>query len=228
MRDGAGERPPCYFQQWVRGESCSAVYVAAGGRSIMLGVTRQLLGGSKAAENALAYAGSLGPLSIPGTVRRQFLAIGQTLAGSFALAGLFGVNAVVNGGTVYPVEVNPRYTASTEVLERALRIHAVQFHVDSCRHGQLPRGEFVSNRVCGKAIVYARADITVPAEFVDFATKQIERTDWPDLADVPGAGTRIAAGLPVATVLVEASDTMTAEALLAERAQEIERRLYRP
>ena len=162
----------------------------------------------QAAEHALAYAGSLGPLSIPGTVRCQFLAIGQTLAGSFALAGLFGVDAVVDGGTVYPVEVNPRYTASTEVLGCRLRIHAVQFHVNFCRHGQRPRGEFASNRVCGKAIVYARADITVPAEFVDFATKQIERTDWPDLADFPAAGTRIAAGLPVATVLVEASDTI--------------------
>ena len=43
--------------------------------------------------------------------------MGAALADVFDLCGLFGVDGVVRGNRFWPVEINPRYTASMEVLE---------------------------------------------------------------------------------------------------------------
>ena len=44
------------------------------------------------------------------------------------LRGLFGVDFVLRDGIPWPVEVNPRYTASVEVLEFAAGIRALTLH----------------------------------------------------------------------------------------------------
>ncbi|MEX0977627.1 MAG: ATP-grasp domain-containing protein, partial [Pirellulales bacterium] len=40
----ANRRHACYYQQFVEGAACSAAYVAARGRAVLLGITRQLIG----------------------------------------------------------------------------------------------------------------------------------------------------------------------------------------
>src|SRR5262249_25634739 len=62
-------------------------------------------------------------------------AIGRLLVKSLGLRGLFGVDFVLEGGRPWVVEVNPRYTASVEILELAghrsfLREHAAAFDRD--------------------------------------------------------------------------------------------------
>src|SRR5205085_2528059 len=64
------------------------------------------------------YAGSIGPLDC----RREALeSLGQTLVDAFALRGIFGVDFLFDGDRIRPVEVNPRYPASLEILERITR-----------------------------------------------------------------------------------------------------------
>ena len=45
--------------------------------------------------------------------------LGLDLARGCGLRGLFGVDFVLSEGVPWPVEINPRYTASVEVLEYA-------------------------------------------------------------------------------------------------------------
>jgi uncharacterized protein len=184
---------PMYFQQFVAGTPYAAVYVATRGNATLLGVTRQLI------DNAsFRYVGSIGPISSTGLLREVFTNIGQELATEFELVGLFGVDALVNATGVWPVEVNPRYTASVEVLERALGINAITLHMTACREGTLP-GHLPpsASRVAGKTIYFAENDFTIDEDL---------RNVIDNLADVPAVGTLIRKREPVVTVLREAND----------------------
>jgi len=232
-----------YLQQWVAGRPCSAVYVAAAGTATLLGISAQLIAVPWCGGQGFRYCGSLGPLRLsPATVAR-FRRIGDCLAASFALRGLFGVDAILTPREVWPVDVNPRYTASIEVLERALGVLAVQRHVAACRQeagGHELRGasgieqpsaersldakSLAAERHigwCGKVILYAPR----PEEARGAATHQEDALDgpaveiatdaagellaaatglWPDVADVPSAGTRIEPGHPICTLFAAA------------------------
>ena len=122
-----------YYQRFVDGTPCSGLYVAAAGRASLLGITQQLIGTPWTGTTGFRYAGSLGPLPVPDAVTDQFRALGNCVAAEFALSGLFGIDAILAEATVWPVEVNPRYTASVEVLERALGLAAIAHHVRACR-----------------------------------------------------------------------------------------------
>ena len=87
------------------------------------------------------------------------------MAGSWAIAfrrfgglrGVFGIDAIVRNGVPWPVEVNPRYTASVEVIEIADRA--------SCAHPLTP-GLFQTKRGGGskmaKGVYYAPRNVMIP------------------------------------------------------------------
>ncbi len=201
-------RSAFYFQQRIEGVSCSAVYLAAGGQVRLVGVTEQLLAGQRdetvvsatrlAGSGRFQYAGSIGPLPINNTLQRRFLDIGQVLADEFHLQGLFGADCVLAQEIPWPVEVNPRYTASVEILERAAGLPYVGWHVAACRDGHLPPVvPSTPVQLWGKAILYARRELVVQRCLTDHAASL---GGWPLLGDVPAVGSRIAAGQPILTV----------------------------
>jgi predicted ATP-grasp superfamily ATP-dependent carboligase len=195
-----------FFQRRVHGLPMSAVYVAAGGQARMLGATEQLLTG--AGDLPFQYIGSIGPIALSPSQYRRLLALGDLLAGQFQLSGLFGVDFVVDGDDVWTIEINPRWTASIEVLERTLAFNAVSLHVAGCRHAQLPdSGIQASGNSCGKMIVYVRRSTAVTADMVAALWERNRRHDWPAVADIPRAGTRLQIGDPVLTVFAESDKT---------------------
>src|SRR5262249_54766323 len=109
---------PVFYQEFIDGLSLAAIFCAHGARARLLGITRQLHGKPSA---PFAYVGSIGPWPVSSGVRARVAEVGEVLAASFCLAGLFGVDLILRGEVPWPVEVNPRYTASVEVLELALR-----------------------------------------------------------------------------------------------------------
>jgi len=190
-----------YFQQFISGEPCSAVYVAAGGRAVLLGVTRQLVGESWTGAGGLRYCGSIGPLELSNSVELQFTRIGTLLAEKFDLVGLFGIDAIVNDLGVWPVEVNPRYTASIEVLERASGFLAIDLHVTACDKGALPAtGRWSRSAVGGKATLFADSRLQIPPTITEILERE-SAAAWPSVADIPAAGTIVEAGWPILTIL---------------------------
>lgn len=209
--------PDHYLQQFIVGTSCSAVYLAARGDSVLLGITRQLDAARWTGAEGLRYCGSLGPLEVSADADAQFARIGQVLARDFDLVGLFGVDAVVNAEGVWPLEVNPRYTASVEILERAYEIHAVALHVAACRAGELPaRPTRVHGVQHAKAILFASRRFEVSAD-VHALDEQAARQQWPAWADLPRSGSVIEAGWPILTVFAAAdTDHAALEALQSQ------------
>ena len=120
---GRTARSSRYFQEQIEGLPASAVYIGTRDGAICLGVTRQLLGlswcGADRATDRFRYCGSIGPLKVSPSLARQFEELGTAIARSFALIGLFGVDAIIRDDEIWTIEMNPRYTASIEILERA-------------------------------------------------------------------------------------------------------------
>jgi len=223
-----GPQPQFYFQRLIDGDPCSALYVATGGRAVFLGATRQLVGAACTGATGFQYSGSLGPLVLPEGIMAEFQRIGDCLASRFELIGIMGVDAVIAENRVWPVEVNPRYTASVEVLERATNLKSIAMHVKACRDGDLPKslgGQH--NRYCGKAIVYAGKNVTVAERFVRFLERVNQRARQPAVADIPPAEQQITAGAPVVTVFAEADSLSSVRERLQSRVRRVRRMLYR-
>ncbi len=225
---GGNREADSYFQQFVEGTACSAVYVAAGRKAALLGVTRQLIGARWTGADGFRYCGSVGPLALSGDVAENFVQIGDVLADEFELAGLFGVDAIINSQGVWPVEVNPRYTASVEVLERALGIRAMELHVAACQAAELPPPHAVAlGSRCGKAILFATNRVEISADY-DSPANQAETCPWPALADIPARGTIIEPGWPILTVFSAGPSERAVLDALRRQAADFRSALARP
>ena len=128
------------------------------------------------------------------------------------------------GDVVWPVEVNPRYTASVEVFERAYGTTALTLHIAACR-GELPtsRAPNEAESTAGKAIVYATEHGRVPKAFGELVQQLDAGSQWPCLADIPDTGTRLQPGHPIATVLADGSSPTAVERRLRELASQVQR-----
>ncbi|HEX4145551.1 MAG TPA: ATP-grasp domain-containing protein [Pirellulales bacterium] len=230
-RGGASAAPHVYFQQRIEGEPCAAVFVAWAGQAVFLGATRQLLAGNSPTTDDFRYVGSIGPLALEPALRDTFQSVGQALATEFPLSGLFGVDAVVADRAVWPVEVNPRYTASVEILERAGRRSLLACHAAACT-GQsslavpVDAGRSGLETVWGKRILFARQDLEIGQWAADQFLASASGNSDPPVADIPAAGSLIARGRPILTVFARGDGPADAQSALAERVTSAERLLY--
>lgn len=205
-----------YFQQFIPGKPVAAAYVGLERRSLLLGVTRQLVGEPWLNAKPFQYCGSIGPLPMSETVRQQFERIGEILVSRFRLRGLFGMDAVMHNDVPYPVEVNPRYTASMEVLEYATGLQvfdrhrrAFEAHANSARD----RADEMISRdrgdIVGKAILFASREFVFPGMHPtrSLSPLPIAPNRMPAFADIPEPGTTIQSGWPVLTCFAEGQST---------------------
>jgi predicted ATP-grasp superfamily ATP-dependent carboligase len=223
---------PTYYQERIDGPSFSAVFVGERGGAKLLGVTTQLLGRPGA---PFAYRGSVGPCELGSAAERRIATLGRALAHEFRLIGLFGVDFILKDGHPWPVEVNPRLTASVEVLELALGRPSLAEHRRACDPTAPPApivpAEGIRSRVVGKAIVFAEGRCQFPATddlgdgrvagvtedgnpgpdrhdpgLPRTATRATRFFEVPEIADVPDPGVLFEASEPVLTVFATGHD----------------------
>ena len=200
-----------YLQQYLAGESCSAVFVGGRGHCRLLGVTRQLVGLPEFHAGEFSYCGSIGPLELNESDSVRWRRIGEVIAAEFNLTGLFGVDAIKRQDGIYPVEVNPRYTASVEALELVLDLQAVKLHCHACEGRPIEMESRAPRRFIGKAILFAPEDLV----FREFAQEGFS------IADVPARGAEIKQGHPVLTVMVTGTDVDSISGELKQAAQRV-------
>ncbi len=190
-----------YLQPFVEGTPISAVVHAHHGEATVLGVTRQIIGDARFGAQGFVYCGSVGPLPVPDSLRR----IASDLARRHALHGLLGIDAVLApDGQAWAVEVNPRYTASVEVVERAEDLHALS---------PAPAPGAAAPRCCGKAYVMARGHAQVGDLYEHLSTNEV--------ADVPAPGSVVSPGSPICTVLAQAPTLHAVERRLQALAETV-------
>lgn len=203
-----------------QGYPASAVFVLNGAHSMMLGVTQQLVGPALSGALPFQYAGSIHPCVLSEIALKQLANLQGLLANRLGLRGLVNVDLWIDGDRVSVLEVNPRYSASMELLERAtgqsaIARHAAVFGAD----GRMTPGGDAAPGAVGKLILFAKREVSITPEFSDWAFSE------GDLADIPLAGQTIQGGWPVLTLFSEGAHA-DAEALFARRVAHIEERLY--
>lgn len=217
-----------YFQEYIEGEPHAALYVGAGHRACFLGLTRQLIGESWLHARPFQYCGSIGPMPCDAVNGARLDDIGQVLAARFGLRGLFGVDGILRDGVFWPVEINPRYTASVEVLEYATGLKAVAAHRTAFLHGTLHQLALLPGGCIGKAILFARAPLVFPAEgpWTPLLHAPPPVDVLPAYADIPAAGSAIEARRPILTFFARGDSPEACEAALRQTAADLDRRLY--
>lgn len=191
-----------YLQEFIDGPTLSALFVSAGGAARLLGVARQEQGAPGA---PFLYRGSVGPWPAPESVAAKLARLGDLLAAEFALVGLFGVDFIHKGGEPWPIEVNPRYTASVEVLELAAGRAFLTDHLRARVRGELPdEGSPSPTSVVGKRVLYASRLVRFPEVSIPQFPRDVFQ--FPPIVDIPHPGSLIQPGEPIMTVLAKGRD----------------------
>ena len=209
-----------YLQERILGLPGSIVFAADGRRAVTLGLSRQLVGDSRVGASGFRYCGSmLASPAVPLFPNQEQLmegasALAATVTREFGLVGLNGLDFIARNGVPYPIEVNPRYCASMELVERSTGICLFEVHARASE-GELPEPPVLNDRVHGKAIVFARHDVRLGN-----TRCWIGRSS---LADVPRSGETIRRGHPICTVFAEARTEQACLQRLTRRAAGIYR-----
>lgn len=243
---------PLFCQKWLSGPSVTAIYLSSLNQVQLIGVTKQLVGERSFHARSFSYCGSIGPLPLEENLSDKFLVLGNTLSRTFGLRGIWGLDCVLSNSTPYAIEINPRWSASLEVIERALNLDVFTQHVNACEQAShsvafaqnvnshanplLQPSSFTNNLVrttpcVGKAILYADRDRVAPEPSAWFRTFDLKYPEtktttnyniFPYVADIPNKGELLRQGQPMLTLMV-AGNTLK---LVEKRLQHIARVLY--
>src|SRR5262249_18732631 len=155
-----------YVQELIDGAPCSMVFVAASGRAVPIGFSRQLIGDEAFGSSGFRYCGNL--LTAAGEDDDVLDAAREVVAAvceEFGRVGADGIDLIVQTGVPDGIEVNPRWCASMELVEHAYPVSVFGMHAAACREAALPTFNLSRARrgapTIGKAVVFARGEITV-------------------------------------------------------------------
>jgi hypothetical protein len=205
-----------FLEEYRHGSSLSALYVASDYGTQLLGITRQMTGVPWLhAPSIFAYSGSIGLLTLDEAIQQRLNRISEQLAEvDPGLRGIFGIDLLVHDDRWFLLEVNPRYTASTEVVELTRCIPTLVLH--ALANGTSIRSSvgMVRYNMVGKAIYFAPFAVRAP----ELPLSTSSPFTVPQWADIPAQGTVIRPGEPVCTIFTTGETELAIEASLKERA----------
>jgi predicted ATP-grasp superfamily ATP-dependent carboligase len=220
-----------YFQEYIEGIPCSAVYAGLKHDTSLLGVSRQLVGEGWLNAAPFHYCGSIGPLKLEAAVQKNLETIGIVLNRSCHLRGLFGVDFILADGTPWPVEINPRYPASVEILEYGTGIQALNWHRAAFDLATaMPFGPTLEQAIFGKTILFAKFPVEFPREgpWTRSLTDPKSFDEMPDFADIPSSGQFIPAGRPILTFFSRSASVSGCVDNLKQIARDLDQCLWKP
>ena len=187
--DGTALDDAHLLQAEVDGRAASVAFVADGKEGRIFGLTEQLLGLSALGGSGFAWCGNVLPPDVPradaASIRVQFEHMVSCLTRHFGLVGVNGLDVVIGRdpegvARPYLIEVNPRFSGSMELAERAFGVNVFALHVEGSA-GRMPRDLAVDpapDGCVGKGIVYARRPIVAP-DTETWLTRGVRDVPWP-------------------------------------------------
>ncbi len=221
--DGSTPSGLYYLQAFLEGVSHAALYLGTASGARLLGVTRQLVGEPWLGTSDFRYCGSVGPVPLSNALCATLERLGNVLAQEGGVRGIFGVDLILQNEVPWPVEVNPRYTASVEVLEYATGWPLLRWHADifAQREPTIPPPQ--RNQVIAKGVLYARHPIALPP-CVPWAEQLCHPPglhEAPDFADLPPPEASFEQGHPMLTIFTRGETVAKSLDRLQQRAQEV-------
>lgn len=204
-----------HYQRVAPGQPMSALFLAGGGRSHLLGVNVQIA--RRLGARPYVFHGCIGPVDLPPAFRYRLGEWLDVLAGEFGLRGFNGLDFLFDGERMTVLELNPRPPASLALYRGVLPGGLIGFHVAASLDGQLPKRVPAkrSGPRRGFLVVFARRSCHVgPAAITVLAS-----LTW--CHDLPAVPTRLRQGNPVCTITAEGSSVAAVQTLLQQRRRQI-------
>jgi predicted ATP-grasp superfamily ATP-dependent carboligase len=232
-----------YFQAYVAGESRTGLFCCNGNRTTWLGTTAGLVAREIASYREMnlppfLYSGSSGPLFTSSPEQAAWWQIGDSIAKAFRLRGVFGVDAIQSAsGEIVPIEVNPRYTASMELLDLAYDESIAGRHVAACLDLEFPSEMQIQpgqqRDSLSKLILYALDDFPITRAVsrrmlggeLACELQAITRLSI-RIADIPAGNSLIRRGHPLCTLLIRQPTSWPMSVLNGEVADTIVRQSW--
>ncbi|HET7551308.1 MAG TPA: ATP-grasp domain-containing protein, partial [Gemmatimonadaceae bacterium] len=235
------------LQERIDGTPGSIAFVAHDGDSVPFAISRQLVGDTRFAASAFQYCGSI-LSSCPGSVIDAATDSAHLLAEELDLTGLACLDFVVSrDGIPHAIELNPRYSASMELAERAFGYSVFAAHARACaRRGNHRSARFshhpderfthlpAKRPTDHPAAPLPRLDLAASLRSVGALGKAVlfapttlvmpDTRPWltdPDVRDIPHPGETIPRGHPVCTIFATARDDSACYEMLVRKAGEM-------
>lgn len=193
-------------QQWIPGRTFGVTYLSDGQDVRLIGVCRSRF--TRIGALPFVYAGSCGPIKLDPLLVGKLEKLGGSSVASLALTGVFNIDVVIDRDRqIWLLEMNPRWSGSTEIVERSLAETGVlgapssllalavnrQLLNSATATGCSTRAD---DRVWLKRIVYAKDD-----QRFWFNKYAQGLSPFQTLHDIPPEGTLIKRGEPVMTLI---------------------------
>ena len=120
-----------WIQRWIGGRSIGATFLSNGKECRLLGVCRSLF--TRKSERPFVYRGSMGPIPINSTLEQQLRTLGHVITEESSFRGLLNADLVIDRNqNPWLLEVNPRWSGSSELIEFAMRRQGLTNSLFSC------------------------------------------------------------------------------------------------
>ncbi len=211
-----------YYQEFIKGESRSAIFCFNESGFELLGASIQSSGIQSLHASDFLYSGNMGPVNPCASELKDLQTIGKIISSNYRPRGLLGMDYILNESRVYPLEINPRYTASMEVLELALGQNFITKHMQAFGFKTICENPArTETSVIGKAIYYAPHDILIPKE-APWLSIDANPQLFSPFADIPKPGSAIHRGSPVITIFAKADSLTEVKAQLKTRTSQLD------
>lgn len=186
-----------YFQEYIEGKSMGANFLIQSNQAILLGTVEHIT-----SHDNFEFHGAI-VSSVPPTVEHDLLRLG-TLLNHLGLRGLLGVDFLLtDDNQITILEINPRYTASMELLEPRWQAPLLEYHIKAFTEHPFPiqatADAYLDQLVHGKRIVYANQSLHIDLHQLH-AFQQVAAQSSAILSDIPQVGNTIETGHPVLTI----------------------------
>ena len=195
---------PYILQEYVSGIPASVCCVTTGMEARAIAVNIQIMRDDP--EVPFGFSGSCTPFVDPCV--EQMIQLAEKAALASGCIGIIGVDFVV-GDEIWAIEINPRFQATLETVERATGVNLVQAHIDACNGvisaaiPKIPQYHQTSIR----RILFAEKNFIWPSHF----TAMNPLDDLMRFSDIPHPGTVFEPGHAVISVYGTGVDLAAAE-----------------
>lgn len=230
--DHAPRRGGRIWQRRIEGDAVSASFVVDDRNARLVGSSRQLVGVGAWGAPPFAWCGAIdvAPDDLRDGIRAQWDRVGGVLHTALGVRGVAGVDAIEDReGRLVIVEVNPRPSASMELVDRRTGGSLAGDHlaawglVAAAPVGTPGRGPCV----WGKAVLRAARLLTIDER--SCAALDVVGAGWSAadgvaaVADLPRVATKVPEGAPLVSLFAAGRDAADVRRRLDERARVLER-----
>lgn len=210
-----------YLQKKQEGTGIGVTFLTSDFGTILLGGAESGFEDTQSFMPKYTYRGSIGPCQLSETSLARLRSFGQRVGNQARILGLWQADFIVNQESMALLEINPRWSASMELLDVAMEERLVGWHVacvnksveiKAWRQLSLRSDQRIlttPQRVLGKLIHYAPDDFVVSesqasqwweVRWDSGKTLPTERTWF--AADIPPAHTQVTRGQPIRTSMM--------------------------